>query len=455
METINREHPEYTRKAAMWKKYKDLYAGGEQLRENAAEYLVRRHKEPLDIYSERVNRVFYENYAGAIIDWFAATLMRREPVMLFEGNDEPAKVFFNEFSENCDLKGTNFAEFLRQRFVQALVYGRSYMVVDFPRVERPAANRAEEDALGRSRGYLVDYSPEEVINWSHEPGGGMEWVVIRTSCLSPGKVTDTKTERETRWIYYDRENYKVYRRVSEQGKIELVDEGRHGLAGQRRVPLFQLQVSEGLWLMNKAALLQLEHFNKSNALAWALTMGLFAMPVVFSDKEFKQVVGESYYLQLGKEDRFGWTEPGGNVYQIAADNLVRLKDEIYRVCYLMNQAASPAASVGQSGLSKQRDFSVTQEVLRAYGDAVKESMKQVLWAIAGARQDALRIDVSGLDEFDIGDFGTELDDAEQLLKMGIPSETLRRQVFKKLAFKYLCDVRQEVKNDIAREIDSQ
>ena len=33
--------------------------------------------------------------------------------------------------------------------------------------------------------------------------------------------------------------------------------------------------------MNKAALLQLEHFNKSNALSWALTMGLFATPVIY------------------------------------------------------------------------------------------------------------------------------------------------------------------------------
>lgn len=453
MQTINREHPEYTRRAATWKKYKDLYAGGEQFRENAAEYLVRRHREPLDIYMERLGRAFYENYAGSIIDWYAATLLRREPVVLFEGNDEPGKGFFNEFSEDCDLKGTNLAEFMRARFVHALVYGRSYMVVDFPRVEGRAATRAEEDALGRSRAYLVDYSPEEVINWSHERDGGLEWVVLRTSCLRPGKVTDTKTERETRWIYYDRENYRVFRQETEAARIEAVDEGRHGLAALGRVPLFQMQVSDGLWLMNKAALLQLEHFNKSNALAWALTMGLFAMPVVFSDKEFKQVVGESYYIQLGKEDRFGWTEPAGNVYQIAADNLVRLKDEIYRVCYLMNQAGGPAGGVGQSALSKQRDFSVTHEVLRGYGDTVKETMKQVLRAIIAARQDALAVDVSGLDEFDIGDFGTDLDDAEKLLRLGIPSETLKKQLYKKLAFKCLCDVRQELKNAIAREID--
>ena len=61
-----------------------------------------------------------------------------------------------------------------------------------------------------------------------------------------------------------------------------------------------------------------------------------------------------------------------------------LKDEIYRVCYLMTQAGGSAVGYWrQSGLSKQRDFSITQEVLRAYGDAVKETMKQVLRAIAG------------------------------------------------------------------------
>jgi hypothetical protein len=56
----------------------------------------------------------------------------------------------------------------------------------------------------------------------------------------------------------------IYRKTGESSPIELIDEGRHGLASVQRVPSFQLRVSEGLWLMNKAALLQLEHFNKSN-----------------------------------------------------------------------------------------------------------------------------------------------------------------------------------------------
>jgi hypothetical protein len=184
-------------------------------------------------------------------------------------------------------------------------------------------------------------------------------------------------------------------------------------------------------------------------------MGLFATPVIYSDREWSQIVGESYYIQLAPEDKFGWTEPEGKVYQIAADNLVALKDEIYRVCYLMNQAADVSSGKGLSAVSKQLDFSITQEVLRAYGAAVKDTLGQVLRSIAMARQDAVTVDVAGLDEFDIGDFSTDLDDAKKLLALGIGSETLKKQVFKRLALKYLSDARQEIKNQVADEIEGQ
>jgi hypothetical protein len=39
------------------------------------------------------------------------------------------------------------------------------------------------------------------------------------------------------------------------------------------------------------------------------------------------------------------------------------------------------------------------------------------------------------------------------LSLGIESETLKKQLYKKLAFKYFCDLRQSVKNQIAEEID--
>ena len=451
---INLEHPDYRAKKAMWRKYKDLYTGGEQLRNHAAEYLMQRQKEGEDVYVERLQRVFYENYIGSIIDWYSATLFRREPVLHLDGPDEGARRFFSQFSEDCDRKGTNLSDFFRRQIVDALVYGSSYHILDFPKVSIHAETRAEEDKAGTSRAYLLECSPEAVINWATDENGNYEWVVLRNSYLK-GEADTKSWNEETRWVYYNRTHYRVFTTRGDKQEIVEVDAGLHGMAKQHRVPLFEMKLPEGLWLMNRAGLIQLEHFNKSNALSWALTMGLFAQPVIFSERDFKQMVGESYYIQLGKDDRFGWTEPEGKVYQIAADNLVRLKDEIYRVCYLLSQAGAVTGNgTSQSGISKLRDFAVAQEVLRAYGDTIKDGMKRVLRAVAQARMDELTIDVSGLDDFDISDFSDDLADARTLLQIGIESPTLKRQIFKRLAYKYLCDVRQEVKDQIAQEIDA-
>ncbi|HYL37182.1 MAG TPA: hypothetical protein VEV17_14795 [Bryobacteraceae bacterium] len=453
---INQEHPEYAARRAIWHQYRDLYVGGERFKAHADRYLIRRQKEPLDVYAERLSRTFYENYVGSIVDWYTATLFRREPVLTFEGTNEQGKKFFGKFIDDCDLKGGSVTEFFRHQFVEALICGKSYVLVDFPRLGQPAGTRAAEDESGVSRAYLVSYAADELINWSYDEHGHYQWVVLRSESVGKTKIEDLVWVKQIRWVYYDKENYRIYEQTdhgTDRSKVEIIAEGRHGLARQLRVPLMELRVSEGLWLLNKAGSLQLEHFNKSNALGWALTMGLFAMPVVYSERDWNQVMGESYYIQLGPQDRFGWTEPEGNVYQIAADNLGRLQEEIYRICYVTHAGGALSGSAAQSGVSKQRDFAITQEVLRAYGDAVKDAMKRVLRAIAGAREDGLSIDVSGMDEFDIGDFGTELDDAQRLLALGINSPTLTKQVYKKIAFQFLSDVRQEVKDRIGREID--
>jgi hypothetical protein len=329
--------------------------------------------------------------------------------------------------------------------------------VDFPRAERKPATLAEEDIEGTSRAYLSQCPAEQLINWAMDERGDFEWVVIRTKFDRKPTLDSGPRSEQTRWIYYDRRRFQIYRSVDEHGRPsppQLESEGEHAFAAQNRVPLFPLRLPEGLWLMNKAGLLQLEHFNKSNALAWALTLGLFATPVIYSDRDWSQIIGESYYIQLGKDDKFGWTEPEGKVFQVASDNLTRLQEEIYRVCYLLTQAGG-SLTRQQSGISKQRDHAITQEVLRAFGDGVKDTLKRVLRAVIAARQDEIVVDVSGLDEFDIGDFTGELEDARTLLSLGIESPTLKKQVFKKLAFKYLSDVRQEVKDRIASEIEQE
>ena len=135
---INHEHPDYAVKRAMWRQYRDLYAGGEQFKMNADRYLVDARRSQAMCTRRGLSRSFYENYIGSIVDWYTATLFRREPVMAFEGRNERAKRFFSEFIEDCDLKGTSLAEFFRKQFIEALIGGKSFALIDFPRLSHPA-----------------------------------------------------------------------------------------------------------------------------------------------------------------------------------------------------------------------------------------------------------------------------------------------------------------------------
>jgi len=455
MTEINREHSDFKRQRNMRIMYRDLYAGGQQFKNRAAEYLLRRQKEPLDVYGERLHRVFYENYIGSIVDWYASTLFRRQLSLQLEGGLAGARDFLTRFAGDADLQGTSLSSFIRECFIDSLVVGCSHILIDFPvSFERPQS-RAEEDLAGVSRAFLVRYQAEELINWSRGERGDYDWVVLRSKTNRQPRLEDAEGVEETVWRYYDRTSYRIYKQAisgKEKSPIELVAQGDHGLARQGKVPLIDLKLGDGLWLMNKAAHLQLEHFNKSNALSWAITMGLFAMPVIYSDREWNQIVGESYFIQLGPSDKFGWTEPDGKVYQIAAQNLETLKEEIYRVCYLAQASGEMIAGHAQSAASKQLDFVITHEILRAYGTLVKDCIKKIIAAITEAREDGVLFDVNGLDEVDISDFGIELAQAATLLGLGIQSTTLIKQIYQRLAMKYLSDAQQETKDQVLREI---
>ena len=112
--------------------YRDLYVGGHEFKIRAAEYLLRRQKEPLDVYGERLQRVFYENYIGSIVDWYAATLFRREPSLQIRGRLGSGQKFLRKFRKIATMRGTKLPVFFRHCFIDALVAGRSHILIDFP-----------------------------------------------------------------------------------------------------------------------------------------------------------------------------------------------------------------------------------------------------------------------------------------------------------------------------------
>src|SRR3954454_25012114 len=116
MVEIDREHPDHKRRQHMLRMYRDLYMGGLEFKQRASEYLLRRQKEPLDVYGERLQRAFYQNYVGSIIDWYAATLFRRSPSLQMEDGLQSGRRFLANFADDCDQRGTTLAAFFRACF---------------------------------------------------------------------------------------------------------------------------------------------------------------------------------------------------------------------------------------------------------------------------------------------------------------------------------------------------
>jgi len=74
--------------------------------------------------------------------------------------------------------------------------------------------------------------------------------------------------------------------------------------------------------------------------------------------------------------------------------------------------------------------------------------------VAAARQDEVKVEVTGLDQFDVKDLGDELENAQRLRALEIHSGTFERELHKKLALKFLDDSSQAIKNQIVSEIDT-
>lgn len=447
LDMLQRQHPEFTHKSSIWRQYRLLYEGGHKFNAAADELLHKRRSEPGDVYGERLSRVFYENYIGACIDWYAATIFRRPPSILISTEDATTEQFYREFLSDCDQCGLGLAELAKRQFVELLVCGRTHAMIDFPARTVTPRSRAHEEELGQSRAYIVPLSADSITDWRRRSDGDYDWLIVASNEEYRTSFDADQLTQLKQWLVLDRKNYSRYEAHANSGDsrtldrvVTLTSEGPHALSDAGRLPIVTWELNDGLWLADRAAGLQIEHFNKSNALAWALHLGLFAMPVVYSERDWNQILGEAYYIQLGSGDRFGWTEPEGKVFAIAAQNLERLRNEIYRVCYLINQSAGQQPTrIAQSGLSKSMDFAVTLEVLKSYANSIKSYLRRILAAVAEARGDRIEVTISGLDRFDESDIRPEIETVRALDSLGLPSTSLRMEAQRRIAAEYLTD----------------
>jgi hypothetical protein len=463
VKALDAKHPDYAANAPAWDDIDLLYRGGHALKAKAEHFLVKRPKELAEVYTARVARFTYQNVLGTALGWYEAAMFKDDPdIHTRRGDGEPEgqqAEFYSRFLADCDRSGTTYVDTFRRVLRSLMLYGSAFVLTDLPKTAAQPATLAEQKSSGALDPYMVLYDPRQVINWETDAYGNLAWIVIATT--SEERAFGGESKVLDRWYYFDRAEYRVYEAAREKGNQKadsatLVDAGPHALAEAVRVPVRWVQIPDGLWLANRVYLHALAHLNLQNAYYWGLTMGCLPVPVIIGEYSEPPTVSETAYIHLPEAgSRFEYAEPSGRTYDVSAKEIQAIREEMYRQLYLQAQGRSTAATpAAQSGLSKEIDMAPSRDVLNALGDVLRAAMQNTLGDVAEIRGDRdVTFDVRGF-TFDDDTSTDELAVAQAAADLGIPSDTLEKEVMKRVARCLLKDARPDVIQKVDGEIDA-
>jgi hypothetical protein len=483
VELLDQKHPSYD--ADLWRKYDALYRGGAAFRRCIEDFLPRNEEELHGRYECRKREAPFRSYVGPIVDFFAAKLFGAALSIRATSHETGKAIepdpFYESFKEDCDRRGTDLVDFARSRLTQALVKGRAWFVASLPSDDGPEpVSRADWEMRRLGDAQLGELDNEQVFDWEADDSGALLWAVVHCQEMRRTLPTDSRTRITERWQVYDRATVSTYEisydpakeqrpQVASQvgqrkhgfDRVPLVCMGFVGTRGLRtkiRGTLTALSPSavEGLWLTNRIADSQVEHFRLAAAMSWNLKQTCYAMPVfhILSD-EHMPVMGAGLGIVMGLEEKAAWLAPPTGHLDVLQQQLKDVREELYRIANQMAQGIdNNAAAIGRSGESKQVDADAAEVCLRVYGAIAKEAIEQAYDLIRSARgENDVCWSIEGLDQFNLGDLSTVVKAAAEVTVLNIPSPTLRKEMFRRVAGLMVPHAEQGTRAQIDAEIN--
>lgn len=447
--------------AELWADYSALYAGGKAFKGRIERFLVQNPQEPVPVYVTRCREAHYRGYLGTIVDYFASYLFTSSVVVRATVDEKivDPDPYYATLKEDCDGGGTDFVEFLRARTTEALVRKSSVWIVERPDDGGEAPrDRAEFEKRGLGKVVVRTIDRAQLLDYECDERGRLQWAVIHSCEMPRAKPTDARARITERFFVYDTsevETFEVTYAKGDPPPKDIPSLGRRA-HGFKEVPVVRLELDDALWVANRIASPQIEHFRQSNALAWSIRRTCYAMPVFnVADDTKPPVMGAGYYIMIGLEEKMAWSAPPSQPFEQIRKEIDSLKDEIFRIVHQMSLGVdNNAASVGRSALSKAADAKSIEIILHALGGPVREAVETTYDLISQARGDQYKWSIEGLDSFTEVDPTALTTAAMQAVTLDIPSPTFQREMKTRVALTFVPDVTQAVKDKIRQEIEA-
>lgn len=486
-------------------KHRDLYKGGQDFRKRINHYLVARkiegkqnwrglqvppgdnpntnpgalpnmqHMPPAvyapgtpgnDQYDRRACRSAYAPIGSGMIDFMKAAIFQTEPSLLatVPGNDDvPETEYWKKLNIDADGKGQTLDSVLQEALLGVLLDFRSYLLITDPQTMRQGASQKARGELDSRICYLP---ARDVDDWGHDEYGNLQWVrVHRTQYTRSSPWVQPDIISHT-WVYLTAENifeYEVEWPLNQPGPkpeapIERSMMKPHGLTynGAPCLPVVQIPVQSGLWLMDRLADIILAIFNRQSAATWSLDQMAFALLCVFTGKNVGDLaMPDIGGLQFEPNDKAQFIAPETAIHAAQLADIERLVQELSLVIQAMVLVAAAKDDQGRkSGIAKKLDFSALTTLLAAYAAPVRKALERTVQIIKEHRDDEnVSVTVEGLKDFSVQSLEGMLANAAAALALDLPP-TAKRWIVRGVGLKATDDAPDDVRNKVIKESES-
>lgn len=381
-----------------WQMVDTLKGGTNAMRAARKQYLPQWPKEDKEDYEIRLqSAVLYPAFSQTIENMVGRVFIK--PVVL--GDAVPPALV--EQAKDIDLQGNNLNVVAAQWFDEALSYGLSHVLIDYPRVESPPRSLAEERRLG-GRPYCTIINPKQVIGWRSARIDGVQR-------LTQVRIKEVVTEDDGEWGVVEieqirvlrRGGFRVYRRASgDRAEWVLYDEGEMSVPD---IPLVTLYTGRTGFMTAKPPLLELAHLNVKHWQSQTrqdTNLHIASNPILFFTgiEEDSIKFGSRYAITSSDADaKASYIEHTGTAIDAGRQSLEDLKDEMREAGARMlrkGQAASKTAT-------ESRDDTIAeQSQLGRMAQSLEDAIDLLLQFMAdwqGLEKDAGAVQVN--DDFEV------------------------------------------------------
>jgi len=428
METreIDNTHPIYDDYVNRWSFFLRSYMGGEDYRDGG--YLTSYIHEDKDEYARRLDLTPMDNHCKNIVHIYSSFLWRVPPTRAFGNlaNDQALEPFMRD----ADLDGRSFNAFMRQAQIWSSVYGHVWLMIDKP--QSNAATRAEE--LDQDiRPYMTLITPENVFDWKYErtASGRFKLVYLKVR-ESVDRINETETE-----VYYRvwrEDTIETWRATNNgQQKIEEIENA----LGKIPAVFLPAQKSQlrGVGTSDIADVSYMQRAIYQELSEVEQLIRISNHPTLVKTFETDASAGAGAVINL-PDDMDGNLKP----YQMqpSGANLDAVRASISDKVESINRMAHMGAVRGteamtQSGVAMQTEFQMLNAKLAEKADILELAEEQIFDLFCQWQQVTNDVEVFYPDAFDLRDYDKELVFLQQMRATGVQSETLNKEIDKKIA----------------------